>query len=328
MKSTWILGVLTLCVSGLSAGAQSDKRLDVKELEIESVAVGRTLDYSVIMPESYGKEKDRLYPVLYLLHGYGGNYTDWTRALGAPTYAADYDLILVSVDAGNSRYVNWSSSEEGEVNAWEDYILEELIPAIDGEFRTIASREGRAITGLSMGGYGAMTLGLRHPELFASIGSISGSLASARNAAERLRDGEAAPERDPSPEALERRKEPNPFVERKGFSSIEERTPKGVIYATARVATAHDPFRLIARVSPSQRPALYIDCGTEDRLIESNKEFVGVLLRNDIPFSYYQGPGGHDASFWIEALGRAMAVQYETLMRGLGRRPMARRMAP
>ncbi|GIS80602.1 MAG: hypothetical protein CM1200mP14_21680 [Gammaproteobacteria bacterium] len=77
-------------------------------------------------------------------------------------------------------------------NNWEDHIIVDVVGHVDTNFRTIARREGRAINGLSMGGYGGLTLGLRHPELFVSIGSTSGALSYARTAARRMR-GEIQP---------------------------------------------------------------------------------------------------------------------------------------
>ena len=102
--------------------------------------------------------------------------------MGVPEYARAYDLIVVMPDAGNSWYVNWAKSEDGQKNRWEDCLIKDLIGHVDATYRTVARREGRAINGLSMGGYGGLMLGLRHPDLFCSIGSqyaVSISLCSA-----------------------------------------------------------------------------------------------------------------------------------------------------
>src|SRR5205085_11565861 len=127
------------------------------------------------------------YPVLYLLHGLTGNYTNWAR-MGVPRYARAYDLIVVMPDGGNAWYVNWAKSEDGQKNDWEDAIIKDLIGHVDASSRTVAQREGRAINGLSMGGYGALMLGLKHPDLFCSIGSHSGALSFARQSAERIKN--------------------------------------------------------------------------------------------------------------------------------------------
>src|SRR5262245_31994670 len=132
--------------------------LPVKTVEFDSPSVGRKMKYNLVLPAGYEKSTER-YPVLYLLHGLTSNYTAWAR-MKVPEYARAYDLIVVMPDAGNSWYVNWAKSEDGQKNAWEDAIIKDLIGHVDATYRTIAKREGRAINGLSMGGFGGLTLGL------------------------------------------------------------------------------------------------------------------------------------------------------------------------
>src|SRR5439155_141624 len=157
--------------------------------EFQSDAVGRKMKYNIVLPANYEKGTER-YPVLYLLHGLSGNYTNWA-GMGVPTYARNYDLIVVMADGGNSWYVNWAKSEEGQKNNWEDCIAKDLVSHVDKNYRTIAKREGRAINGLSMGGFGGLTVGLRNPDLFCSIGSHSGAVAYAKQAGERMKTGKA-----------------------------------------------------------------------------------------------------------------------------------------
>jgi len=306
--------------------------LALETIEFYSPAVDRTMKYNVLLPRDYASSSQR-YPVLYLLHGLTQNYTAWGLSNGGPYYAGLYDdLIVVMPDVGNSWYVNWATSENGQTNNWEDHVVVDVVNHVDWTFRTIARREGRAVTGLSMGGYGAITLGLRHPEMFISIGSTSGALEYARGAAERIR-GEAPPPRraarDLTPaqrEAREaRRRRPNPLIGIAGFSSQGERTPQGVIFTTVEEAEAYDPFVLIDKVSQDALPHIYLDCGTEDRLIAGARELAGILIDRDIPFDYMQMSGGHNASYWIQSIGRIMAVQYEVMERALGQRPSGRR---
>ena len=93
-----------------------------------------------------------------LLHGLSQNYQAWSRQ-GVGFYAPLFDMIIVMPDAGNSWYVNWAQSDGGQKNDWEDHIVRDLIGHVDANYRTIARREGRAINGLSMGGYGGLALG-------------------------------------------------------------------------------------------------------------------------------------------------------------------------
>ena len=325
-----LIALLAILLAGISQAAVAQDR-PLKTVELRSAAVGRTMKYNILLPRGYESSSQR-YPVLYLLHGLTQNYTAWGLQNGAPFYAGLYDdLIVVMLDGGNSWYVNWSASEAGQKNDWADYIVRDAIGHVDATFRTIARREGRALAGLSMGGYGSIMLGLRYPDLFVSIGTTSGALEHARQAADRLRGkpprGPApAPQRPLSPEeqaaAAERRRQPNPLIGIPGFNSQEERTPKGTEFAKADDADAFDPFVLIHKVPKEKLPHIYIDCGTEDRLIAGARELAGILIEKNIPFDYMQMPGAHNAAYWIQSIGHIMSVQYEVMKRALGQRPI------
>ncbi|HEX8200634.1 MAG TPA: alpha/beta hydrolase family protein [Isosphaeraceae bacterium] len=282
----------------------------VRTVAFEAPSVGRTMKYNVVLPEGYDDSTAK-YPVLYLLHGLTSNYTAWAR-MGVPRYARRYNLIVVMPDAGNSWYVNWSESEGDQKNAWEDCIVKDLVGHVDATYRTVARREGRAINGLSMGGYGALMLGLRHPELFASIGSHSGALAFARGVGLRLRDGMDISFR------RQQSRQPNPEIGIEGFSSQDERTPRGRIFTTAEECDAYDPFELVREVPREKLPHIYLDCGTEDRLLESNQEFARLLMERKLPFTYAQSAGGHRPDYWTREVEHSMAVQSVILRRALG----------
>lgn len=287
--------------------------LPVKTVEFSSEAVGRKMKYNIVLPASYEKSADR-YPVLYLLHGLTGNYTNWAR-MGVPDYARRYDLIVVMPDVGNSWYVNWAESADGQKNRWEDYLVKDLIGHIDATYRTIARREGRAINGLSMGGFGGIMLGLKHPDLFCSIGSHSGALAYARSYGERLKSGtvQSGKTKTKAPPS----KEPDPRIGIDGFSSQAERYPRGRMFATAEDCTAYDPFQLVLQVPADKLPHIYLDCGTEDRLIDSAQAFAKLLQEKKIPYTYAQSPGGHNAPYWTREVANSMAAQYLVLRRQL-----------
>jgi S-formylglutathione hydrolase FrmB len=321
VKVLIVVVVLTLA----SSVAAADTRT-LTTVELSSAAVGRTMKYNILLPQDYDTSTRR-YPVLYLLHGLTQNYTVWGLQNGAPFYAGLYDdLIIVMPDGGNSWYVNWAASEAGPKNNWEDHIVRDVVGHVDWNYRTIPRREGRAISGLSMGGYGALTLGLRNPELFISIGSTSGALEHARQAAARLRGTEKAPAPQPrTPEQEAARRQANPLIGIAGFNSQEERTPKGREFARPDDADAYDPFTLIAQVPKERLPHIYLDCGTEDRLIAGARALAAIMLEKNIPFDYMQMPGAHNAAYWIQSIGRIVAVQYEVMQRALGQRPVGRR---
>ncbi len=310
-----------LCATAVSAWAQAN----IQTVEFFSESVGRTTKYNIVLPRSY-ESSDRRYPVLYLLHGLTQNYQAWSRQ-GVGFYAPLFDMIIVMPDAGNSWYVNWANSEGGQKNAWEDHIVRDVVGHVDATYRTIDRREGRAINGLSMGGYGGLTLGLRHPDLFVSIGSHSGALEYARGNMAEISGGAPRRDRQRSPqeeaERNARRRRPNPEIGLAGFSSQEERTPLGDAFVTVEQAQRYDPFTLINEVPRDQLPHIYVDCGTEDGLIDAAKAFVQVLLDNDIPFDFMQMPGGHNPGYWTQAIGHSMSIQYEVMQRALGRRPVA-----
>ena len=318
-------GVLVALIVTLAAPALA-QRAPVETVQFTADSVGREMRYNVILPGGYADPDnvERRYPTLYLLHGAGSNYLSWTRFLGVGRYALDYEMIIVMPDAGTTWYVNWARSDEDRLNAWEDYIIRDVIGHVDTRYRTVARREGRAITGFSMGGYGAMTIGLRHPDLFVSVGSQSDALEYARTAGERLGRGEVARSpRQYAPARQAQRQQPNPLIDLAGFSSIVDRTPIGQPFVTAAEATEHDPFALVLQVPRDQLPLLHVDCGTDDGLIGASKAFAELLLRHDIPFDYMQLGGGHDPGYWIQTVGYFMGLHHEAMQRALGRRPIA-----
>lgn len=125
------------------------------------------------------------YPVLYLLHGHGGGgYRDWSRH-DVDAIVGSRPLIVVMPEGGyDGFYSDWYGQGVGRAlahgraptPAWETFHIRELIPWVDATFSTIASRAGRAIAGNSMGGFGAMSYGARHPDLFAAAGAFSGAV--------------------------------------------------------------------------------------------------------------------------------------------------------
>ncbi len=296
----------------------------LQTVEFYSPAVDKTMKYDIVLPPGY-EQGEHEYPVLYLLHGYMQNYTVWGRNLGAAFYARSLEnLILVLPDAGNTWFVNYASSESGK-DQWEDYLIEDVIGHVDANFRTIARREGRAIAGLSMGGFGAFALGLRHPEMFISLGSTSGSLSFARDRAEAIAAGQVLAPRQRSAEqqrAIDRADEfISAIIDVPGFSKQDERTPNGIEFETQEQALAYDPFQIIFNVTKSRLPHFYIDAGTEDGLVNVAREFMGLLLMNDVPFDFMQSHGKHNSEYWRRSIGHMMTVQYEVMQRELGNRP-------
>lgn len=289
----------------------------LKVVEFEAPAIGRMTKYMVLLPEGYDDHPDKRYPVLYLLHGFSQNYTVWP-IMGLAQHAAPYDLIVVMPDAGNSWFINWAESEDGQLNNWEDFIVYDLIHSVDDYFRTIPTREGRAIGGVSMGGYGAVMIGLRHPTMFCSVSSESGVLDYARNAWQRLDAGEPPKPNEIPPPRHDPREENVPeVIEIPGFTKQHERYPHGTAFTTVEGAKEYDPFELIKVVPVKYLPHIYLDCGLGDSLITVNQEFAALLMSNGIPFAYGQTPGGHGANYWSREMATSMAVQWAVIDRNV-----------
>lgn len=297
----------------------------LETVEFFSKAIARNMKFDIVLPPDYYTGEKR-YPVLYLLHGYMQNYTVWGRNLNGAYYARQLqDLILVLPDGGNTWFVNYSKSADGESDDWEDYLVDDLIGYVDNNYRTEARREGRAISGLSMGGFAAFSIGLRRPHLFASIGSTSGALSYARSAAAALRSGVDRQANREGAQRDARIAEADAIISQiidiPGFSTQPERTPEGIDFETPEQAEAYDPFTIIYRVPRSQMPHIYIDSGTEDGLINEAKEIANILMINNVPFDYMQSPGAHNSEYWRRSIGHMMAIQHEVMHRALGHRP-------
>jgi S-formylglutathione hydrolase FrmB len=297
----------------------------LQTVEFFSPAVQREMKFDIVLPPDY-HQSERRYPVLYLLHGYMQNYTVWGRNLNAAYYARELgDLIVVMPDGGNSWFINYAVDYEEQTNRWEDHVAVDVIDYVDANFRTEAKREGRAVSGLSMGGFGALAMGLRRPHLFASIGSSSGALSHARTAAAALENGIDFGPGTPSEEQSARIAEADALISQiidiDGFSTQTERTPKGRQFETVEQAKAYDPFTVVYQVPRNMMPHVYLDSGTSDGLIREAREFAQILMLNNIPMDYMQSAGSHTSEYWRRSIGHMMAVQNEVMQRALGNRP-------
>ncbi|MFK7863113.1 MAG: alpha/beta hydrolase [Pseudohongiellaceae bacterium] len=326
--------IAVLLLGSVASFSQTELTLDsisapipagLSTVEFYSPAVDRNMKFDIVLPEDYENGQDR-YPVLYLLHGFMQNYTVWGRNLAAAYYSRLLgDVILVLPDGGNSWYVNYARSDAGQTNNWEDHIVQDVVSYVDEHYRTEARREGRALSGLSMGGFGAFAIGLRRPHMFVSIGSTSGALSYARSASQAIRSGIDRQAQQQNPERAARIAEADELISQiiaiPGFSTQVERAPKGMDFETAEQADAYDPFAIIYNVPRSQMPHIYLDSGTEDGLINEARELMQILLVNDVPFNYMQTQGKHNSEYWRRSIGHMLSVQREVMHRALGNRP-------
>lgn len=143
-------------------------------LTLHSDALGRETDVRILLPAGYDDPAfaDVRYPVLLLVHGVSGSERDWTERTDVEGTTADEDLLVVMPDGGRQGfYSDWRNGP-----AWESFHLGELLPWVDATYRTVGTREGRAVAGLSMGGFGAMSYAARHPDRFVAAASFSGAV--------------------------------------------------------------------------------------------------------------------------------------------------------
>lgn len=180
----------SLCVLTLgSAVAAQDvptRPRTIRTMRLTSTALNSVRTYGLLLPPDYDRS-DRRYPVLYLLHGFGQQHATWGRRTLLDRTTAS---IVVMPDMDRTRYVIGSNRVDPQAEA---FVVQELVSEIDARYRTIASRDGRAIAGLSIGGFGAMLLGLRHADRYSAIGAFSAPLDGLADPTNALRATTAGP---------------------------------------------------------------------------------------------------------------------------------------
>ena len=251
----------------------------VRDGVFHSPSLDRDMKYRIILPGSYDTGSGR-FPVLYLLHGLGGNYLDWDTRTDLERYAEHLPLIIVMPDADDSWYTDSVSNPK---DKFETYIAKDLIAEIDAKYRTIQVRYSRAVAGLSMGGYAAMKLALKYPDEFVFAGSFSGAQDAGGD--------------------LEKRE-----------SQYHEKMLQ--IYGPDGSQTRRDNnvLLLVDKVDLSHLPYLYVACGTEDFLLTSNRQFVAKLSSRKIAYEYHESAGAHDWDYWDRMIRRMLPVVMEKVM--------------
>ena len=256
MKSIFIIFLAWISVFTLSAAK-------VQRVNTYSEAMDKNMEAVVITPENYSSSKQ--YAVLYLLHGYSGNQNDWVTQAPEITELSDlYNFIIVCPD-GN--YSSWYFDSPIDA-AWkyETYIARELPLWIDKHFSTIGSRDGRAITGLSMGGHGALYLAFRNQDVFGAAGSMSGG--------------------------VDIRPFPNNWELTKLLGSYAD-YPKNW--------EENAVINLTHKLTPNAL-SLIIDCGTEDFFYEVNCNLHKKLSYMNIPHDFISRQGEHNWEYWKNAI--------------------------
>jgi S-formylglutathione hydrolase FrmB len=245
--------------------SQTTFAAQVDTLQIFSASMQKNSQCLVITPDNY-QISDEPYPVLYLLHGWSGNFAGWlSEAPQLKEQADQYRMIIVCPDGG---YDSWYlDSPVDSTVRYETYISKEVVAYIDYYYHTIKSPAGRAIAGLSMGGHGAITLAIKHLDVFGAAGSMAGGL------------------------------DLRPWKK-------NEWDLKGVLGNPSDYWTNWENASavVLARQLEKKNLPLIIDCGLDDFFLEANREMHRVLLEMDYPHEYTERPGEHNSEYWGNAV--------------------------
>lgn len=242
----------------------SAQAAQVDTIQVFSASMNKNIKTCVIVPDNYKKSKKK-FPVVYLLHGYSGNYGTWVKSFKEVSQQVDrYGFIAIGVDGNYSSW--YFNSPIDPTFKYETYIIDELVPFIDKKYKTIASREGRAISGLSMGGHGALYLSLKHQDVFGAAGSMSGGV------------------------------DIRPFSEK---WNIKKRL--GAINDFPDNWEKNTVVNLI-ELNQNNNLKLIIDCGVDDFFIDVNRELHQKMLALKIDHDYIERPGKHNIDYWENSL--------------------------
>ena len=237
-----------------------------------SRSLKKASSFNVVFPDDPAIRKP--WAVFYLLHGLSDDHTIWMRRTSVERYVAGLPLMVVMPDGGRGWYAN---AKEGP--AYEDDLLKDVVGLVEGTFPVKAERGGRCIGGLSMGGYGAVKLGIKHHDMFASVTSHSGAVAM-------MQDHQRVKEHGDE------------------FARIFGKSPAD---------GPEDTFALVKAVDHGRLPAIRIDCGTEDFLLPQNRSFHKHLTDLHIAHEYEEFPGGHDWAYWDKHVQDAIAFHVRNL---------------
>lgn len=235
----------------------------VDTVMVQSECMDKSIPNLVITPDSY--DGTTAYPVLYILHGAGGDYADWLRKAPKLTeYVDQNQFIIVCPDGGKTSW--YFDSPIDETMQYETYVTDEFVSFIDDNYKTINDRSGRAIMGLSMGGHGAFYLAFRHQDIFGAAGSTSGGL------------------------------DIRPFPHR---WSIAKRLGE---YAQNKQAWETNSVINHVYLLNQDHLKLIFDCGVDDFFYDANKRMHAKLVERNIPHDYTERPGGHTAKYWCNSV--------------------------
>ncbi|WP_026416501.1 alpha/beta hydrolase [Actinomadura oligospora] len=254
-----------------------------------SASIGREKTVTVLLPPSYSAVGGP-FPVLYLLHGFGGNRNTWLRCADLATVVDSHRLVLVLPESGRAWFIN-----DARGRRYEDYLVGEVVDHIDAGFNTVPTRDGRAVGGFSMGGAAALYQALLHGDRFSVVCSNGGAFEAP------LREGD-------------------PYDGFRGDRNLAIPTTRdhervwGPVGSDVR--RRYDPYRLIRNRGPEHPLEVYLDIGLDDypRMISMNRRTRDALAAASVPHEYRERPGGHDWDFVNAGLPRLFAFTQSHLL--------------
>ena len=253
-----------LCISVLIVVSVFSKAESADTVVIYSQCMHKNVKCVVIMPDKYKTDTAHL-PVLYLLHGWSGNYSDWILKAPDLLQTVDEDGFIVVCPDGD--YDSWYFNSPLDTSMkYETNVALEIPSYIDAHYRTIASRKARAITGLSMGGHGALYLAVKHKDIFGAAGSMSGGV-----------------DYRPFPENWGIKKYLGDYV------SHKENWDNNVV------------INLVDSLQNGQLKIIF-DCGVNDFFIEVNRNLHQKLLDKKVEHDYTERPGEHNWAYWNNSI--------------------------
>jgi putative tributyrin esterase len=251
----------------------------LRDVSFHSVALNRDMPYRVILPANVSAE--RKLAVVYLLHGGGGGFRDWSNYSDVSRFA-ESGFLLVMPEGGSSYYTDAVDPPQ---ERYEDYIVQDLIPDVEARFNAGGGRMNRAIVGISMGGFGAIKIALRHPDLFAFVGGLSSAIDVPRRAF-----------------TIRRLQQSRHFNAIFGPSGSQNRRD-------------NDPLLLARTANPDAAPYFFLTCGEEEGLLPPNRAFAALLAQRHFKYQFHTVHGAHDWNqwnSWLPTLFRKLGEQVKS----------------